>query len=55
MLVDRGHRELPIQADYVGKKVPTADDDVVKVAFEDDRRHARQVTSSCERLQGRLE
>ena len=35
VLVDRGHRELPIQADYVGKQVQTLDDDVVKVAFED--------------------
>jgi pyrimidine operon attenuation protein/uracil phosphoribosyltransferase len=35
VLVDRGHRELPIQADYVGKKVDTADDDVVKVAYEE--------------------
>ncbi|HUS15861.1 MAG TPA: bifunctional pyr operon transcriptional regulator/uracil phosphoribosyltransferase, partial [Chloroflexia bacterium] len=24
VLVDRGHRELPIRADYVGKNVPTA-------------------------------
>ena len=35
VLVDRGHRELPIQADYVGKQVETLDDDVVKVAFEE--------------------
>jgi pyrimidine operon attenuation protein/uracil phosphoribosyltransferase len=34
VLVDRGHRELPIQADFVGKAVDTADDDVVKVAFD---------------------
>jgi pyrimidine operon attenuation protein/uracil phosphoribosyltransferase len=34
VLVDRGHRELPIQADFVGKTVETTDDDVVKVAFE---------------------
>jgi pyrimidine operon attenuation protein/uracil phosphoribosyltransferase len=34
VLVDRGHRELPIQADFVGKTVETADDDVVKVHFE---------------------
>ena len=34
VLVDRGHRELPIQADFVGKTVETLDDDVVKVAFE---------------------
>jgi pyrimidine operon attenuation protein/uracil phosphoribosyltransferase len=35
VLVDRGHRELPIQADYVGKQVETLDDDVVKVSFEE--------------------
>jgi pyrimidine operon attenuation protein / uracil phosphoribosyltransferase len=33
VLVDRGHRELPIQADIVGHRVATADDDVVKVSF----------------------
>jgi pyrimidine operon attenuation protein/uracil phosphoribosyltransferase len=31
VLIDRGHRELPIRADYVGKNVPTARGDVVKV------------------------
>ena len=31
VLVDRGHRELPIRADYVGKNVPTAKDDHVDV------------------------
>ncbi|MFH1336627.1 MAG: bifunctional pyr operon transcriptional regulator/uracil phosphoribosyltransferase PyrR [Candidatus Zixiibacteriota bacterium] len=31
VLVDRGHRELPIRADYVGKNIPTAKDDQVKV------------------------
>jgi pyrimidine operon attenuation protein/uracil phosphoribosyltransferase len=35
VLVDRGHRELPIQADFVGQVVQTADDDVIKVAFEE--------------------
>jgi pyrimidine operon attenuation protein/uracil phosphoribosyltransferase len=34
VLVDRGHRELPIQADYVGKKVPTSQNEVIEVAFE---------------------
>ena len=34
VLVDRGHRELPIQADFVGTTVQTLDDDVVKFAFE---------------------
>ncbi|MDE2842638.1 MAG: bifunctional pyr operon transcriptional regulator/uracil phosphoribosyltransferase PyrR [Chloroflexota bacterium] len=31
ILVDRGHRELPIRADYVGKNVPTSLDEEVKV------------------------
>ena len=31
VLVDRGHRELPIRADYVGKNLPTARLEVVKV------------------------
>lgn len=31
VLVDRGHRELPIRADYVGKNLPTAKHEVVKV------------------------
>jgi len=31
VLVDRGHRELPIRADYVGKNIPTAKNQDVKV------------------------
>lgn len=31
VLVDRGHRELPIRADYVGKNLPTARDERVSV------------------------
>lgn len=31
VLVDRGHRELPIRADYVGKNIPTALDEQVAV------------------------
>ncbi len=34
VLVDRGHRELPIQADVVGKKVPTSKDEVIEVSFQ---------------------
>ena len=33
VLVDRGHRELPIRADYVGKNVPTSNSEVVKVCI----------------------
>jgi len=31
VLVDRGHRELPIRADYVGKNIPTAKNETVEV------------------------
>jgi pyrimidine operon attenuation protein/uracil phosphoribosyltransferase len=31
VLIDRGHRELPIQADYIGKIVSTTDEEIVKV------------------------
>jgi pyrimidine operon attenuation protein / uracil phosphoribosyltransferase len=31
VLVDRGHRELPIKADYVGKNLPTSPDESVQV------------------------
>ena len=31
VLIDRGHRELPIRADYVGKNLPTSRDDDVQV------------------------
>lgn len=31
VLVDRGHRQLPIRADYVGKNLPTSNDEVVRV------------------------
>ena len=31
IFVDRGHRELPIRADYVGKNVPTSRDEQVQV------------------------
>lgn len=35
VLIDRGHRELPIQADYVGLRVDTTDDQSVKVQLEE--------------------
>lgn len=34
-LVDRGHRELPIRADFVGKNIPTATDDRIRVRLEE--------------------
>jgi pyrimidine operon attenuation protein / uracil phosphoribosyltransferase len=35
VLVDRGHRELPIRADYVGKNVPTSRSEVIGVHVEE--------------------
>ncbi|MDO5733765.1 MAG: bifunctional pyr operon transcriptional regulator/uracil phosphoribosyltransferase PyrR [Eubacteriales bacterium] len=36
VLIDRGHRELPIRADFVGKNIPTAKNQHVKVEFLED-------------------
>jgi pyrimidine operon attenuation protein/uracil phosphoribosyltransferase len=35
VLVDRGHRELPIRADYVGKNLPTSADEIVRVSISE--------------------
>lgn len=35
VLVDRGHRELPIRADYVGKNIPTSQDEIIEVHLEE--------------------
>ena len=36
-LIDRGHRELPIRPDYVGKNVPTSKHETVSVVFDNDQ------------------
>lgn len=36
VLVDRGHRELPIKADYVGKNIPTSRDEDVRVRIKEE-------------------
>lgn len=35
VLVDRGHRELPIRADFVGKNIPTGEDEIVHVRMKE--------------------
>lgn len=35
VLIDRGHRELPIRADYVGKNIPTSKKEVISVKIEE--------------------
>lgn len=42
VLIDRGHRELPIRADYVGKNLPTATKEAVGVKLSD--------TDACEKV-----
>lgn len=36
VLVDRGHRELPIKADFVGKNIPTSKEEIVNVHLEEE-------------------
>ncbi len=35
VLIDRGHRELPIRADYVGKNVPTSEEEDIQVKVQE--------------------
>ncbi|HLJ13128.1 MAG TPA: bifunctional pyr operon transcriptional regulator/uracil phosphoribosyltransferase PyrR [Bryobacteraceae bacterium] len=35
VLIDRGHRELPIEASYVGRMVQTTDDEIIEVKFQE--------------------
>jgi len=44
VLVDRGHRELPIRADFVGRNVPTASGDKIRVRLEETDSEGDSVT-----------
>jgi len=48
VLIDRGHRELPIQANYVGRMVQTADDEVIEVRLREVDNEERVML--CERV-----
>jgi pyrimidine operon attenuation protein / uracil phosphoribosyltransferase len=43
VLIDRGHRELPIRPDYVGKNLPTARREIVQVLLQEHDGHDRVV------------
>lgn len=43
VLIDRGHRELPIRADYVGKNVPTSLDQDIRVVLQESDKEGDQV------------
>ena len=49
VLIDRGHRELPIQADYVGKFVQTADEEIVEVRLTEVDQEERVIVVGPER------
>jgi len=46
VLIDRGHRELPIRADYAGKNIPTSFNDTVEVYFKEDNNQDKVVLIS---------
>jgi pyrimidine operon attenuation protein/uracil phosphoribosyltransferase len=35
VLVDRGHRELPVEATYVGRRIPTSSREIIEVKFQE--------------------
>jgi pyrimidine operon attenuation protein / uracil phosphoribosyltransferase len=43
VLIDRGHRELPIQADYVGRHVETTEDEIVEVRMMEEEGEERVI------------
>jgi pyrimidine operon attenuation protein/uracil phosphoribosyltransferase len=43
VLVDRGHRQLPIKANYIGKNLPTSRDEQVQVLLDEDGEDDRVV------------
>jgi pyrimidine operon attenuation protein/uracil phosphoribosyltransferase len=53
VLIDRGHRELPIEAKYVGRVVQTSDDEIIEVKFQevDDT----EKVLLCERVEAKAE
>jgi len=48
VIVDRGHRELPIRADHVGKNLPTAGDEIVHVRLTETDGHDEVVIARAD-------
>jgi pyrimidine operon attenuation protein/uracil phosphoribosyltransferase len=46
VLIDRGHRELPLRADYAGKNIPTSFHDLIEVYFEEENKEDKVVLMS---------
>ncbi|MBU4376047.1 MAG: bifunctional pyr operon transcriptional regulator/uracil phosphoribosyltransferase PyrR [Candidatus Omnitrophica bacterium] len=51
VLIDRGHRELPIRADYVGKNVPTSLKEVIEVKLSEV--DGKDEVIICEKVEGK--
>ncbi len=51
VLVDRGHRELPIKADYIGKNIPTSSEEVIEVKLSE--ADGRDEVILCEKVESR--
>jgi pyrimidine operon attenuation protein/uracil phosphoribosyltransferase len=49
VLIDRGHRELPIRADYVGKNVPTSAREIISVRLEEEDGEDRVTVEEVDR------
>ena len=49
VLVDRGHRELPVRADYVGKNIPTSKNEEIKVDIKEVDGEDRVIIVSSDR------
>jgi pyrimidine operon attenuation protein/uracil phosphoribosyltransferase len=43
VLIDRGHRELPIRADYAGKNIPTSFSDLIEVQLDEEQKDNKVV------------
>src|SRR5208283_2986859 len=48
VLIDRGHRELPIRADYVGKNIPTARTENIEVQLQEESAEEKVILTSEE-------
>jgi len=53
VLVDRGHRELPVRADYVGKNIPSSRSERIKVQLQESDGRDRVVITSSATNQGK--
>ena len=49
VLIDRGHRELPIEARYIGRMVQTSDSEIIEVKFQEIDQHGKSAAGGTRR------